>query len=152
MLQATHVHTDSIRPDVITRSGTIQPFPFRSVGPVAVARAVTPGFVNSVGSPNPSVDSGPAPEMIARTAEVVASAMARGIRPPPGLDPRILKSAEYIRQGKPFVIRSAGRAAIVRAAAPASLAALRATQGGVAPGNTSVDVRAPLGIASRHRR
>lgn len=114
-----HVHVMDIRPDVITRTGVIQPYPARDISPMAVARHTVASFENTARPRGPVVRSNEiAPEEFAARAKRVADATAAGARLPKGTDPKLVQAARYIRQGLPFAIRSAGRTARV-AASPA---------------------------------
>lgn len=126
-----HIHVGLVRPDAIYRSGTIQPYPIQD-GPAAVALATIQSF-NVVRASGPLVANAGfgehryemAPEEIAMAANRLASAMAQGYMPEGLIDQKIVYAAKLIMSGQPFVIRSAGRAAVVRAAnAPASVANL----------------------------
>ena len=133
-----HFHvTGSVRPDAIIRSGTIEPFPM-AAGPDAVAAATMQSFYRGIipDSPVPSGFAGrrfgddgghidPQPEEVAMMANRLATAMSQGLRPTGVIDQRLIQAAMMIMNGQPFIIRSAGRAALVRAAgAPASVANL----------------------------
>jgi hypothetical protein len=127
-----HFHvTGSVRPDAIVRSGTIMPFPMEA-GPDAVAAATIQSFYRGIipDSPKPSGFAGggridPQPEEVAMMANRLATAMSQGLRTEGVVDQRLIMAARMIMNGQPFVIRSAGRAALVRAAAaPASVANL----------------------------
>lgn len=137
MILVQHFHvTGSVRPDAIVRSGTIMPFPM-SAGPDAVAAATIQSFYRGIipDSPVPSgfagrgfADGGsidPQPEEVAMMANRLATAMSQGLRTEGVVDARLIQAAQMIMNGQPFIIRSAGRAALVRAAAaPASVANL----------------------------
>lgn len=125
-----HLHVGLVRPDAITRTGVIQPFPIEQ-GPADVAAATIESFERL--TPGMTVSSGFAghdgddllPEEVAMMANRLATAMAQGYVPEGIIDQRLLQAASMIRNGQPFIIRSAGRAALVRAAdAPSSVAAL----------------------------
>lgn len=125
-----HLHVGLVRPDAITRTGVIQPFPIEA-GPSDVAAATIESFERL--TPGMTVSSGFAgadgddllPEEVAMMANRLATAMAQGYVPTGVVDHRLLQAASMIRNGQPFIIRSAGRAAMVRAAdAPSSVAAL----------------------------
>ncbi len=127
-----HYHvTGSIRPDAIVRSGVIEPFPMQA-GPDAVAAATIQSFYRGIipDSPVPSgfADGGsidPQPEEVAMMANRLATAMSQGLRPTGVIDERLVQAAMMIMNGQPFIVRSAGRAALVRAAgAPASISNL----------------------------
>jgi hypothetical protein len=51
-------------------------------------------------------------------AKRYADAMAAGMKPPTFTDHRLMKAARMINAGTPFVIRSAGRAALVQSSGP----------------------------------
>lgn len=113
-----HVHMMDIRPDVIIKTGVIQPFAIREIPPAAVARAAIRAFSAVPRAPGPSVRAEMQPEEFAARAKRVAVAMASGKRVGKGADPKLVKAARMIMEGKPFVIKSAGRVARV-AASPA---------------------------------
>jgi hypothetical protein len=113
-MQHIHVAT-SARPDRVIKTGVIQPYPIEA-HPVRVARMTIKAFTQSVRPEGAIVRSEMQPEEIAMHAKRIADAMAQGVRMPPSTDQRLLMAAQYILQGKPFVIKSAGRAAIVKAA------------------------------------
>lgn len=127
-VQQAHIHVDNVRPDVITRSGSIMPFPMQD-GPDAVAEATIRSFYQTVmpDAPRPSGYSGyePQPEEVAMMANRLATAMGQGLMPEGVVDQKLIAAARMIMSGQPFIIRSAGRAALVRAAnAPASISNL----------------------------
>lgn len=104
-----------IRPDVITRSGIIQPYAIREVPPTAVARNSVRAFENTARSPGPQVRSEMGPAEFAATAKRVAVALAAGKRMPRGTSPKLMQAAKLIMEGKSFVVKSAGRQAVVKA-------------------------------------
>lgn len=110
------MHVMDIRPDVITRTGVIQPYSVREIPPMAVARNSVAAFETTGRRAGPAVrydDIGP--EEFAARAKRVANATAAGARMPKGTDPKLIQAARYIREGKPFAIKSAGRTARVEA-------------------------------------
>jgi hypothetical protein len=90
-------------------------------GPERVAQATLETFKRML-MPDlqPAIRQEPQPEAIARAAKRMADAMAAGMRPPTFTDRRLLRAAQMINQGQPFVIKSAGRSAVVRPAGPAN--------------------------------
>lgn len=123
-----HIHIGTIRPDGVYRTGVIQPFPI-DAGPAEVAAKTIQSF-NIVRSGAPAITGGfgdaeMAPEEIAMAANRLAAAMAQGYMPEGVIDEKLVYAAKLIMSGTPFVVRSAGRAAVVRAAnAPSSVAAI----------------------------
>ena len=113
-----HVHAMDIRPDVIIKTGVIQPYAIRQIPPGAVARQTIRAFESVARPPGPRVRAEMQPEEFAARAKRVAVAMAAGKRVPKGSDPKLVQAARMIMEGKPFVIKSAGRVARV-AASPA---------------------------------
>lgn len=116
---APHAHAAWL-PQVAYTSGSILPYPAMS-GPERVAQATLETFKRML-MPDlqPAIRQEPQPEAIARAAKRMADAMAAGMRPPSFTDRRLLRAAQMINQGQPFVIKSAGRAAVVRPAGPAN--------------------------------
>lgn len=130
--------TRFVRPDRVIATGVIQPFPIRVEGPDANAAAVMQSFnVVRPGAPTPTgfadcctdcveppvvpavkVQGGyePQPEEVAMAANRLAHAMQQGLRPEGVVDPKLMYAARLIMAGQPFVIKSAGRAAVVRTA------------------------------------
>jgi len=121
-----HLHVGLVRPDAIIRTGVIQPFPIESgPGDVAAAtiesfEAMTPGMAKSTGFAGRGFAGRDGndllPEEVAMMANRLATAMAQGYHTSGVIDRRLVEAANMIRAGQPFVIRSAGRAAIVRPA------------------------------------
>lgn len=114
-----HVHAMSIRPDVIIKTGVIQPYAIREIPPGAVARTTVRAFESVARPAGPRVSSEIQPEAFAARAKTLAVAMAAGKRPGKRTDPKLIEAAKMIMAGKPFAIKSAGRVARV-AAAPAN--------------------------------
>jgi hypothetical protein len=120
-----HIHTaTSARPDRVLSTGVWQPYPL-GANPIAVAQQTVHSFLRFVRPEGPQVANqmnGAAmqPEEIAMLAQRVATAAAQGVKFRRSLDSRIVKAANLILAGKSFVIRSAGRAAVVRASSPGS--------------------------------
>jgi hypothetical protein len=108
-----HVHTMDIRPDVITRTGVIQPYAIREVPPGMVARHSVRAFEQTARPRGPQVKSEMEPEEFVALAKRVAVAQAAGKRFARGVSPKLLAAAKMIREGRPFKIRAAGRTAIV---------------------------------------
>jgi len=104
-----------IRPDVITKTGVIQPYAIREIPPTAVARTAVRAFENVGRSPGPQVRSEMGPAEFAAQAKRVAVALAAGKRMPKGTSPKLMQAARMIMEGKPFVVKSAGRQAVVKA-------------------------------------
>lgn len=134
MVVVQHIHIADVRPDGVYRTGVIQPYPIQE-GPDVVAAKTIESF-NIVRPGGPYVAQGTgfgqsasgyemAPEEIAMAANRLAAAMAQGYMPQGLIDEKLVYAAKLIMSGQPFVVRSAGRAAVVRAAdAPSSVAAL----------------------------
>jgi len=114
-----HIHVLEIRPDAVTRSSVVSPYAAR-YGPDNVARMVLHDFTRAVRHVGPSVSTDMAPEEVAMRAKRIADALRRGERMPVDTAPQLLQAARLIMEGRPFRIRSAGRAALVRAMAPGS--------------------------------
>jgi len=130
---ALHYHVVSSAPHVVTGTGTIRPYPVMA-GPPKVAHALLSAFRKALmPALSPAVRQEPQPEEIARMAKRYADAMAAGMRPPAGTDERLLQAAHMINQGQPFMIKSAGRAAVVRSQGPASITTIRAESSAVTP-------------------
>jgi hypothetical protein len=104
-----------IRPDVITRTGVIQPYSVRDIPPMDVARHSVQAFESTARPPGPRVSSEIQPEEFAARAKRVATALAAGKRMPVGSDPKLMAAARLLMEGKPFTIKSAGRTAYVEA-------------------------------------
>ena len=133
---ALHYHVVSSAPHVVTGTGTIRPYPVMH-GPPKVAHALLDAFKKAlIPALNPAVRQEPQPEDIARMAKCYADAMAAGMRPPAGTDEWLLRAAHMINQGQPFIIKSAGRAAVVRSHGPASIATIRAESSAVMPASS----------------
>lgn len=111
VLYMQHIHVMDIRPDVITRTGVVQPYAIRNVNPVAVARHSVQAFETTSRPAGPQVKSELQPEEFVARAKRVAAAVAAGKRMPRGTDPKLLQAAKAIVKGKPFVVRASGRAA-----------------------------------------
>lgn len=111
------MHVMDIRPDVITRTGVIQPYSIAEIPPIAVARHSVAAFETVARGPGPQVRPEMQPEEFAALAKVVAQAMAAGKRVK-GTSPRLIQAARMMMEGRPFSIKSAGRIARV-AASPA---------------------------------
>jgi hypothetical protein len=103
-----------IRPDVVIRSGTIQPWAVRLIPPGQIAQHSIKAFQQVVQAPGPAVKAEMQPEEFAAVAKRVATAMAAGKKMPAGTDPKLILAARRIIEGKPFAIESAGRAAVVQ--------------------------------------
>jgi hypothetical protein len=116
---APHAHAAWL-PQVAYAAGAILPYP-AMVGPERVAQATLETYKRML-MPDlqPAIRQEPQPEAVARAAKRMADAMAAGMRPPSFTDRRLLRAAEMINRGQPFIIRSAGRAAVVRPAGPAN--------------------------------
>jgi hypothetical protein len=140
---ALHYHVISAAPHVITGTGTVRPYPVME-GPPKVAHALLDAFKRAlIPALSPAVMQEPQPEEIARMAKRYADAMAAGMRPPAGTDERLLRAAHMINQGQPFVIKSAGRAAVVRSQGPASITAIRSQSSAAGPVASDADAEAP---------
>lgn len=100
----------SIRPDVITRTGVVQPYSIINATPNQVATRtateVTNAFQGALGADLQ-------PEEFVRRAKLVATALAAGKRMPPGTDPKLLEAARCIIEGRPFQVNAQGRTAEV---------------------------------------
>lgn len=110
-----HVHGMNIRPDVITRTGVIQPYSLQEIPPLAVARNAVRAFETVARSPGPQVRTEMQPEEFAARARRIAEAMSAGKRVPRGTSSKLIHAARLIIDGKPFAVRSAGRVANVQA-------------------------------------
>jgi hypothetical protein len=114
-MQTAHMHVDEIRPDRITSTSVVAPYSV-NWGPGNVAQMTARRFIRSVRAIGPALAGVPVsavgaqPEEIAMRAQRIATALAEGMRVPPGTDPRVLRAAQLILKGEPFVIKSAGRA------------------------------------------
>ena len=94
--------------------------PYASQYPPEVAVDDLHVFLESV-RPTQTVELGGAPggrnlmqpEEIALLAQRVAVAAAAGYKFPRTLDPRVRQAADHMLDGRPFVIRAAGRAALI---------------------------------------
>ena len=104
-----------IRPDVITRTGVIQPYAVREVSPMAAAQFTVQRFENTARPSGPRANPEMQPEEFAARAKRVAVAVAAGKRMPVGTDPKLMAAAKLLIEGKPFTIKSAGRSAYVEA-------------------------------------
>lgn len=106
-------------------TGVWNPYPVQA-DPPEVAVQTIESFTRFVRPDNPGLSGAPGgrtemqPEEVAMAAQRIAVAAASGKKFPRSLDPRLRQAANYILEGQPFVIRSAGRAALVRASAPGS--------------------------------
>jgi hypothetical protein len=116
-----HVHAagSAARPDRVYATGVWQPYPVNA-DPATIARKTIQSFVGFVRPEGPSVSAEMQPEEVGMAAQRIATAMAAGKRFPRSLDPRLAKAAHLILSGKSFIIRSAGRAAVIRAKSPGS--------------------------------
>jgi hypothetical protein len=115
-----HVHTaTSARPDRVIATGVWQPYPLEA-NPIAVSRQTVHSFLRWIRPENAQVSGQMQPEEVAMAAQRVATAAAQGTKFRRSLDPRIAKAANLILRGQSFVIRSAGRAAVIRAGSPGS--------------------------------
>jgi hypothetical protein len=104
-------------------TGVWQPYPVRSYPPEialqtinSFTRDVRPNAPGLAGAPGGRIEM--QPEEVVMAAQRVAVAAASGKRFPRTLDPRLQEAANLILQGKPFVVRSAGRAVQVQGRAP----------------------------------
>ena len=114
---APHHHVAFV-PQVAYTAGAILPYPVYA-GPPNIAQATLHAFQRAlIPALSPSVRQEPQPEAIARMAKRYADAMAAGMKPPSYTDHRLMRAARYINQGVPFVIRSAGRSALVQSSGP----------------------------------
>lgn len=100
-------------------TGVINPYPVASYPPEVAVQTIE-SFTRDVRPNNPELGAAPGgrvslqPEEFALAAQRIAVAAAAGYKFPRSLDPRLRQAADYLLAGKPFVIRSAGRAALVR--------------------------------------
>ena len=108
-------------------TGVWNPYPVRSYPPEVAVQTVE-SFTRDVRPSGPELGAAAGgriemqPEEFAMAAQRIAVAAASGKVFPRSLDPRLRQAANLIIAGKPFVIRSAGRAAYVRARSPGSWA------------------------------
>jgi hypothetical protein len=121
-----HVHVaTSARPDRVMATGVINPYPVNAYPPEVAVQTVE-RFTRDVRPAGPMLGDSRGgrrelqPEEFAMAAQRIAVAAASGKVFPRSLDPRLRQAANLIIEGKPFVIRSAGRAAYVRASSPGS--------------------------------
>lgn len=119
-----HVHVaTSARPDRVMATGVVNPYPVSSYPP-EVALQTVESFTRDVRPNNATLEGAPGgrnlmqPEEIAMLAQRVAVASANGYKFPRSLDPRVAEAANYLLAGKSFVIRSAGRAALIQPPGP----------------------------------
>jgi len=119
-----HLHVaTSARPDRVMATGVVQPYPVASYPP-EVALQTVESFTGDVRQGNGELGSAPGgrnlmqPEEIAMLAQRVAVAAANGYKFPRSIDPRVVQAANYLLEGKPFVIRAAGRAALIQPPGP----------------------------------
>jgi hypothetical protein len=122
-------------------TSVIAPDSPRQINPVRLARKIVNKFSRVAGDPSLSgprllgrggarVHRGIQPEEFVAMAAKVASGMRQGHPPPRGIDRRLLTAARLIARGKPFEVRSAGRAAVVRAQGASSWPALQVVDEG----------------------
>jgi hypothetical protein len=122
-----HIDINTVRPDAIVRSGTIQPFPME-VGPYAVADVAMQSFApdglhGAVVTPGRGQTAAydpyePQPEEVAMMIKRLAVAMSQGLMPTGVVDPALMQGARLMMAGQEFTIRSAGRVALVRGSNP----------------------------------
>ena len=118
----------AIRPDEITRTGVIEPYPIAR-GPVNLARRVPNQFVRSVRPLGPAFVQPPSAQSIANAAAAVAVEFSKGksakvviggrkqvvrLRDPacPGVIGKITEAARLIAAGKPALVRAQGQSAV----------------------------------------
>ena len=87
----------------------------QQIRPSLAAKQTIASFVAPVRPLGPVVSNEPQPEEIAMMAERIAAAMANGKTFRRTVDPRLIKAAQLLIEGKSFVIKSAGRQAIIKA-------------------------------------
>jgi hypothetical protein len=129
MKQGTHGW--HMRPDVVIRTGIIEPFWTRVVSPVDVARHAIDPFIESVRPRGPAVAPSPAPEKVAAAAVKVAEQFDKGkdavVRvgaeavkvtatgpAPGGLIGAIVKAAQGLARGKSVGVRIGAQRVIIR--------------------------------------
>lgn len=125
------MHAMDIRPDVIIKTGVIQPYSITDIPPTAVARHVVAAFSNVAGGQGPQVRPEMGPEEFAARAKVVAVAMAAGKRFR-NTDPKLIKAARMMMEGRPFTVAASGR--VARVAGSPGMRALRSRFRGRAGG------------------
>jgi hypothetical protein len=118
------------RPDRVTATGVIAPYPIRQYDPVYLARKTIWPFIQGIRPVGPVWKPQPQPEEIVAAAMKVANTMGLGqnvqtpvkvqvgrqkVKIRPGKAPRsqmeakIQQCAYQIMRGKPFMVKSAGR-------------------------------------------
>lgn len=114
-----HVDIEDIRPDRVTKTGVIQPYPVE-LGPARIAQAVVRNFTRFIRGEGPQVQSEMEPEEVARAAVRIATAKRQGKTFSGVLDPRLMAAADLINAGVPFRITCNGRSVVVRRASLSS--------------------------------
>jgi len=145
-----HFHISSVLPHEITSTSAIRPYPV-ALGPADIASQTASDWLPAILSPGggqqtPAAHQEWQPEEIAAAANRLADAMAAGMEAPAWIDRKLLSAARMIIQGRPFIIKSAGRAIEVRADAPSSWIGIRqqsAPLEGAQPGAAVIRSRAP---------
>jgi len=124
-------HGWHMRPDVVIRTGIIEPMWTRVVSPVDVARHTIDPFIESVRGPGQAVAPTPAPEDVAQAAVKVAEHFEQGkdavlrigddaVRvspnqpPAPGLIGAIVRAAQGLARGKSVAVRVGSQRVIIR--------------------------------------
>lgn len=124
-------HGWHMRPDVVIRTGVIEPFWTRVVSPVDVARHTIDPFIESVRPRGPAVAPTPEPERVAEAAVKVAEQFEKGkdayvrigydrvrvtpsMPPAPGIVGAIVRAAQGLVRRKPVAITIGRRRVVVR--------------------------------------
>lgn len=124
-------HGWHMRPDVVIKTGIIEPFWTRVVSPVDVARHTIDPFIASVRGSGQAVAPTPAPEAVAQAAIKVAESFERGkdavlrigddaVRvspnqaPAPGLIGAIVRAAQDLARGKSVAVTVGPQRVIIR--------------------------------------
>ncbi len=125
-----------LRPDMVWKTGVIEPYPIAQRNPVDVARGTIDPFIYGIRPPGPFIAE-PAPEHVANAAVAVANEFAKGRKalvvangktvkvgegdqPVAGLAGVIAEAARQLRRQGHATIRSQGRTATVQMAPPPS--------------------------------
>lgn len=108
-----HVHYEDVRPDRVTKTGVISPYPVNA-GPAKVASGILRNFTRFIRGEGPQVQSEMEPEEVARAAVRIATAKRQGKTFSGVLDERLMAAADLINAGVPFRITCNGRSVLVR--------------------------------------
>lgn len=124
-MSVMHVHVEDVRPDRVTKTGVIAPYPIEA-GPANIAQRVIRNFTRFIRGEGPQVQSDMEPEEVARAAVRIATAKRQGKTFSGVVDSRLMAAADLINAGVPFTITCNGRSVFVRrqSLAPSSTNAL----------------------------